>query len=123
MFRRLSITKSWLHLQPHPFRLLLYLEWILLGISTFKIFGFPVWLQPALWDGKTHTWGKPSFWNGSEYFVQISLKPTDTITILSLLLAFGLMGFGLPTTRLGKWIYTSIAFMLIGTMQIFKVGD
>ncbi|KAM3110462.1 sensor histidine kinase [Phormidesmis sp. 146-33] len=116
MFRRLSITKSWLHLQPHPFRLLLYLEWILLGISTFKIFGFPVWLQPALWDGKTHTWGKPSFWNGSEYFVQISLKPTDTITILSLLLAFGLMGFGLPTTRLGKWIHTSIAFMIIGTI-------
>ncbi|MBE9011459.1 hypothetical protein IQ250_14715, partial [Pseudanabaenaceae cyanobacterium LEGE 13415] len=96
MFKRLSKV---FQLQPHPFRLLLYLEWILLGLSTFKIFGFPAWLQPALWDGKSQSWGRPALWNGSEYFVQISVKPTDAITILSLLFAFGLMGFGLPTTK------------------------
>ncbi|BAU15335.1 integral membrane sensor signal transduction histidine kinase [Leptolyngbya sp. NIES-3755] len=116
MFKRLVVIKSWLHLQPHPFRLLLYLEWILLGLSTFKIFGFPAWFQPSLWDGKTHSWGRPAFWNGSEHFAQISVKPTDAVTILSLLLAFGLMGFGLPTTKIGKWIYTSVALGILGAI-------
>lgn len=120
MFKRLAVIKSWLHLQPHPFRLLLYLEWILLGLSTFKIFGFPAWLQPALWDGKTHSWSKPALWNGSEYFAQISVKPTDAIMILSLLFVFGLMGFGLPTTKIGKWIYTSIALGILGTIATIQ---
>lgn len=43
--------KSWLKLQTHPFRLLLYLEWILLGLAAFKILGFPGWHRPTLWDG------------------------------------------------------------------------
>lgn len=120
MFKRLTVIQSWFHLQPHPFRLLLCLEWILLGLSTFKIFGFPVWLQPALWDGKSHTWGKPAFFNGSDYFVQISIKPTDAIAILSLLFAFGLMGFRLPTTKIGKWIYTSVALGILGTIATIQ---
>ncbi|MGG6270730.1 sensor histidine kinase [Leptolyngbya sp. AN03gr2] len=120
MFKPLSVIKSRLHLQPHPFRLLLYLEWILLGLSTFKIFGFPAWLQPSVWDGKSQAWGKPAFFNGSDYFVQISVKPTDAVTILSLLLAFGIMGFGLPTAKVGKWIYTSIALCILGAIATIQ---
>lgn len=107
MFKPLSVIKSWLHLQPHPFRLLLYLEWILLGLSTFKIFGLPGWQKPLLW-------------NGSEYFARVSIKPTDAMTTLSLLFAFGLMGFGLPTTKAGKWIYTSIALIILGAITTIQ---
>ncbi|GAP94289.1 sensor histidine kinase [Leptolyngbya sp. NIES-2104] len=92
-------SATWLHLQPHPFRLLLYLEWILLGLSAFKAVGFPLWKHPVL-GGETN------------YFVMASL-----------ILAFGLMGLRLPITRVGKWIYTSIALSLLAMLGLNQGWD
>jgi signal transduction histidine kinase len=92
MLKQPSVIKAWLHWQPHPFRLLLYLEWILLGLSAFKAFGFSLWSLSFL-QGETN------------YFVTASL-----------LLAFGLMGLRLPITRVGKRIYFSIALILLAML-------
>jgi signal transduction histidine kinase len=92
MLKHPLAIKTWLNLQPHPFRLLLYLEWILLGLSAFKAFGFPLWSLPFL-QGETN------------YFVTAIL-----------LLAFGLMGVRLPITRVGKWIHISIALSLLAML-------
>lgn len=97
MLKQRSAIKAWLHWRPHPFRLLLYLEWILLGLSAFKAIGSPLWRHPLLES-------EPS------YFLMASL-----------LLAFGLMGLRLPITRVGKWIYTSISLSLLA-MLVFNQG-
>lgn len=99
MLKQRSTLKAWLHWQPHPFRLLLYLEWILLGLSAFKAFGLPLWSLPFL-QGETN------------YFVTASL-----------LLAFGLMGLRLPITRIGKWIYTSISLSLVTMLGLAEGLD
>ena len=75
-----------LSLQPHPFRLLLYLEWILLGLSAFKLFGFP-------------GWGRPVLWNNGELYSTIATHTPQTIAIAFLLVVFGAMGLRLPTVR------------------------
>jgi signal transduction histidine kinase len=95
--------KDWFKLQPHPFKLLLYLEWILLGLTTFKIFGLPFWLKPQLM-------------NGADFLVQTEIKPIEAIEIASVLLLFGTLGLWLPTTRVGKWIYTLLSFALIAML-------
>lgn len=89
-----------LPLQPHPFRLLLQLEWILLGLSAFKLFGFP-------------GWGRPVLMNGGEVFSRIGVKPSDAIAFMVLLAVFGVMGLRLPTTRWAKWLYLATAFGII----------
>jgi signal transduction histidine kinase len=94
---------AWLKLQPHPFRLLLYLEWILLGLSAFKLFGFP-------------GWGRPVLMNDGEAFSTIAVKPLDMLTFAALLAIFGVMGLRLPTTRWAKWIYLTISFAIIATI-------
>jgi signal transduction histidine kinase len=95
--------KDWFKLQPHPFKLLLYLEWILLGLTTFKIFGLPFWFKPQLM-------------NGQDFLVQTEIKPIEAIEVASVLLLFGALGLRLPTTRVGKWIYTLLSFALIVTL-------
>jgi signal transduction histidine kinase len=92
-----------LPLQPHPFRLLLNLEWILLGLSAFKLFGFP-------------GWGRPVFWSEAGWFSTIAVKPLDVFWLAALLIAFGVMGFRLPTTLWAKWLYLIVAFMLLGAI-------
>ncbi len=95
--------KVWLKLQPHPFRLLLVLEWILLGLSTFKLFGFP-------------GWGRPVLMNDGEVFSTIAVEPWDMLAFAALLAVFGIMGLRLPTTRWTKWIYLTICFTIIATI-------
>lgn len=92
-----------LPLQPHPFRLLLYLEWILLGLSAFKLFGFP-------------GWGRPVFWSDGKWFSAIAVQPSQIIAFAALLAAFGMMGLRLPTTRWAKCLYLAIAFTLLGAI-------
>ena len=92
-----------LSLQPHPFRLLLYLEWILLGLSAFKLFGFP-------------GWGRPVLWNNGELYSTIATQTPQTIAIAFLLVVFGTMGLRLPTVRWVKLLYLAIAFSLLGAI-------
>ncbi|NJO78832.1 MAG: sensor histidine kinase [Cyanobacteria bacterium RM1_2_2] len=92
-----------LPLQPHPFRLLLYLEWILLGLSAFKLFGFP-------------GWGRPVLWNNGELYSTIATKTPQMLAIALLLTVFGVMGLRLPTVRWSKLLYLVIAFGLIGAI-------
>lgn len=92
-----------LPLQPHPFRLLLNLEWILLGLSAFKLFGFP-------------GWGRPVIWSEAGWFSTIAVKPSEMFWLAVLLVAFGLMGLRLPTTRWTKWLYLAIAFTLLAAI-------
>lgn len=92
-----------LPLQPHPFRLLLSLEWILLGLSAFKLFGFP-------------GWGRPVIWSEAGWFSTIAVKPLDALWLAALLATFGVMGLCLPTRRWTKWLYVAIAFSLLGAI-------
>lgn len=92
-----------LPLQPHPFRLLLRLEWILLGLSAFKLFGFP-------------GWGRPVIWSEAGWFSTIAVKPLDALWLAALLGTFGVMGLRLPTKRWAKWLYVAIAFSLLGAL-------
>jgi len=84
----LSKYLSW---QPHPFRLLLILDWILLGISALLLFGIPGWNQ--------------------DFYDEITI--VEISVLLSAFLLFGLMGLRLPTSGLGKFIYIAIAIFLI----------
>lgn len=94
-----------LSLQPHPFRLLLNLEWILLGLSAFKIFGFP-------------GWGRPVIWSDAGWFSTIAVKPLEVFWLIGLLTAFGGMGLRLPTVRWAKWVYLVISFTLLGAIAV-----
>lgn len=99
--------KSAAVLQPHPFRLLLVLEWILLGLAAFKLFGFPGWSRPL----PMHNAG---------WFSAVSLKPADALWLAGLLLVFSAMGLRLPRLRWIKWLYVTISFallMAIATLQ------
>ncbi len=92
-----------LPLQPHPFRLLLRLEWILLGLSAFKLFGFP-------------GWGRPVIWSEAGWYSTIAVKPLDVLWLATLLGTFGVIGLRSPTTRWAKWLYVAIAFSLLGAI-------
>ncbi len=90
-----------LPLHPHPFRLLLHLEWILLGLAAFKLFGFP-------------GWGRPVIWNNGEFYSTIATQTPQMVALVILLTVFGAMGLRLPITRWVKLLYLAIAFALIG---------
>lgn len=94
---------NWLKLQPHPFRLLLVLEWILLGLSAFKLFGFP-------------GWGRPVIWSEGKWFSTIAVQPSQILAFAALLAAFGVLGLRLPIARRTKWLYLAIQFALIGAI-------
>lgn len=98
---------NWLKLQPHPFRLLLVLEWILLGLSAFKLFGFP-------------GWGRPVFWSEGKWFSTIAVQPLQMLTFAALLAAFGVLGLRLPMARWSKWLYLAIQFALIGAIAYLQ---
>ncbi len=93
-----------LSFKPHPLPLLLKLEWMLLGLSVFKLLSSQFvsiwsWWQPM------PDWLKSSF-----------LHPGQIIGLLGLLIVFGLLGLRLPIDRRSKFWYMSFAFFLIGAM-------
>lgn len=89
-----------LELQPHPFRLLLMLEWVLLGLAAFKLFGFPGWNQPLSMQNVGWLSSSP-------------LQPIHALWQAGLLLVFGMMGLRFPTSRWVKWLYVMITFGLL----------
>jgi signal transduction histidine kinase len=93
-----------LPLKPHPFRLLLGLEWILITFSAYKIFVFSGVLLPLLWQGQPFALDAP---------------PISNMPVLwSLLLLFGLMGWRLPTTNWAKQIYMLVSLALTVAIAI-----
>ena len=82
-------------LKPHPFRLLLSLEWILISLSALTFLGFD-WL----------------FYRELEN-PDIGLLILNWLKTSILLALFGLMGLRLPRTPLAKVLYLAIAIGLI----------
>ena len=87
--------------RPHPFRLLLVLEWMLLGLSTLKLFGIPGWFLPWFHDLSNFT-ALEIFW------------------LVCILTIFGIMGLRLPSSRLAKCLYIAIAIGLIAIATTFS---
>ncbi|NJL21100.1 MAG: sensor histidine kinase [Leptolyngbyaceae cyanobacterium SM1_3_5] len=101
-------------LRPHPFRLLLYLEWILLGLSAFKIFGFPGWSRPIIGAGNSIYGGEDSFYG------TVQIEPLNAVALAVLLISFGLLGFRSPLHRWGKWLYMAIGCGLVLAIAHFN---
>lgn len=106
-FRRLSlkIDKLLQRITNHPFRLLLYLEWLLLSIVIFVDIPWDE-ILPSV---------KPLV--GSSFEPSI---PYYWLLTLILILIFGLMGLRLPTgSKKQKWFYTALQFVIILLAVIF----
>ncbi len=94
-----------LSFKPHPFLLLLRLEWMLLGLSVFKLLSLQI---PIWWDvAALRELGLPDA-NG--------LQPMQVLGVVGSLTVFTLLGFRLPIDRLSKFCYMSFSFVLIGAM-------
>lgn len=93
------IVNRFLQLKTHPFRLLLYVEWVLLGMTI---------IGELPWTGMAYLGDFLGFANPK------SLPYAWLLTILCLI-ALGLMGLRLPTqtTNVNKWLYTLLGFGLI----------
>lgn len=101
--------------KPHPFRLLLGLEWILLGMPLFKLltiqsFDLPIWGPPM----SLSELGLPD---------KNPFQPMQILGFIGLLTVFGLLGFRLPIDRLSKFCYISFSFLLIGTIGYINVDS
>jgi signal transduction histidine kinase len=71
---------------PHSFQLILYLEWILLGLA------FLLTIRPA----------------------RFGMNPAAQMGVILILMGFGLMGLYLPTRRMGsKILYTAVELLLL----------
>lgn len=75
----------------------------MLGLSAFKIFGFP-------------GWGRPVIWSDAGWFSTIAVKPLEVIWLIGLLAAFGGMCLRLPMVYWTKWLYLGISFTLLGAI-------
>jgi len=93
------MVKSWLQLQPHPFRVLLYVEWVLLGITALYLLEFPYEL---LVIGAS-----------IEELLEELLAPL-LLTVLMVGL-FGILGLRLPAGKLSARVaYLGLAVASIG---------
>lgn len=89
-----------IQLKTRPFRLLLYLEWILLGM---------VIVGELPWEGITYLGAMLGEIPQRQGLVSYSWQIT-----IACLLGFGLMGLRLPTGRsINKWLYTGLELGLI----------
>jgi signal transduction histidine kinase len=105
-----------LSFKPHPFRLLLGLEWILIGLSAFKLlsmqifFGLPIWIQPISFS----EFGLPE---------NNPFQPMQALGFIGLLTIFTFLGFRLPIDRLSKFCYMSLSFLVIGAIGYIGVDS
>ncbi len=104
-----------LSFKPHPFRLLLRLEWILLGMTVFKL------LSPELIE--MPLWGQPISLRELGFPERNPSYPMQVLGFIGLLTVFGLLGFRLPTDRLSKFCYISFSFLTIGAIGYINVGE
>lgn len=97
--------KRWIQLKPHPFRVLLYLEWVLLAISLIN-----------------HLFFDEAFDNPSQTAI-FSISQLPWLFWISAI-AFGIMGLRLPTKSfIGKILYTGIEFGAIAIALYFSWWD
>jgi signal transduction histidine kinase len=99
------LKSFWSQFHPHPFRTLLFLEWLLLGTIAVMI---P--LEILGWDSLSNTLSKVFPLPPNQ-----SLPSSVSMTLLMLaFLMFGLLGLRLPTTRRAKTLYIAIEYGLFG---------
>ncbi|MFM7426713.1 MAG: sensor histidine kinase [Elainella sp.] len=92
----LKSTHTWFQFQPHPFRLLLYLEWLLLIFTGLLLLG-------GFGLGRSDLFGRPA------------LSTAEIPGLIATLMLFALMGLRLPTgLRLARWLYTGLQLALLG---------
>ncbi len=92
----LKSTNAWFQFRPHPFRLLLYLEWLLLIFTALLLVG-------GFGLGRSDLFGRPA------------LSTAEIPELIVTLVLFALLGLRLPTgLRLAKWIYTGLELALLG---------
>lgn len=105
-----------LSFKPHPFRFLLRLEWILIGLSAFKLlsmqffFGLPIWIQPTSFSEFGLSEKNP-------------FQPMQALVFVGLLTIFALLGFRLPIDRWSKFCYMSLSFVVIGAIGYIGVDS
>lgn len=88
---------NWLQraFKPHPFRLLLALEWILIGLSLLSVVGTPGWFQYI-------EFGMP--------LIEVGAIVSFSVTLL----LFWLLGLYLPQNRTAKVLYFCTCLGLVG---------
>jgi signal transduction histidine kinase len=104
-----------LSFKPHPFRFLLRLEWILIGLSAFKllslqIIGMLIGNQP----GSLSEFGLP----GNNLF-----QPMQILGCVGLLIIFVFLGLRLPIDRRSKLCYMSLSFVVIGAIGYIELDS
>jgi signal transduction histidine kinase len=97
-----------LSFKPHPFRLLLVLEWILLGVAVFKSLSIHAYNLP-IW-GQSQSLSDLGLANGN------ALQPIHLFSFMGLLAVFSLLGFRLPNDRFSKVCYLVFSFLVIGAI-------
>jgi signal transduction histidine kinase len=102
--------------KPHPFRLLLGLEWILLGLSVFKLLSLQIVTMPI--------WGQPSIsWPELGLPESHAFQPMQILGLVGALTLFALLGFRLPIDRLSRFCYMSLSFLVIGVIGYISVDS
>lgn len=103
----MKFRKFWSNLQPHPFRLLLHLEWLLLGLTALLVTGRFF-----------------SFYGISNAFSWAKLNFSEVPILICVILVFGVMGLRLPLqSGCIKWAYTALEFVLLGIAANFLSWD
>jgi signal transduction histidine kinase len=96
----------------HPFLLLLYLEWILLGIAALTAFSSPFPFMPR----------RPRPWQALEYMGGISPFPLGVVLCIVVL---GVLGLRLPIhqSKTARVLFTALGFGLSWLAVLFGAGS
>jgi signal transduction histidine kinase len=94
--------------KPHPFRFLLGLEWILIGLAAFKLLSVQLISMPI--------WGEGMLWKELGLPENNGFQPMQILGFLGLLAVFAIVGFRLPTDRWSKFCYMSFSFLVTGAI-------
>lgn len=98
--------KLWLKLQPHPFRLLLHLEWLLIGLTTLLLIGHFYSIRAF----NAYSWSQ--------------LNIAEVPILICIITVFAAMGLRLPgQSGILKWVYTVLEFVLLGVATSFLSWD
>jgi signal transduction histidine kinase len=94
--------------KPHPFRFLLGLEWILLGMPILRVLSLQTFDMPI--------WGKAISLRELGFPENSPFQPMQVLGFVGLLTVFALLGFRLPSNRSSKFCYMSLSFVVIGVI-------
>lgn len=104
-----------LSFKPHPFRFLLGLEWILLGLSAFKLLSLQLIGMPI--GGQSMSLSELGLPESNPF------QPMQVLGLVGLLIVFALLGFRLPSDRLSKFCYMGFSFLVIGAIGYISVDS